>query len=149
MKKVVTIILIIMLVLIGCTNNQKSEEVDPDEVMTQYAEAIANKDSQTIVQLYGGDYEFMKNFSLEDERDDKEKVVENYLKVIPEKIFFDEIINKEKISDEEVEYEITYKTEDGSTFEVRDAETGSGIFKYTVKKIDGQYKVMNPPPYQP
>ena len=150
MKKILIILLTVLLFTVGCTSTiQSSKESNPDEIIIQYAEAISNKDAKTIVLLYGGDYEFMEIFSEEQYRNDKEKVVENYLKVIPEKIYFNEIQNKNEVSKDEFEYEITFKNENGTVFEVGDSETRNGVFKYTVRKIDGKFKVMDVPPYQP
>ncbi|QUH26211.1 hypothetical protein HZR23_11055 [Serpentinicella alkaliphila] len=149
MKKLLIILLTVLLFAIGCTSTQTKNVLNPDEIITQYAEAISNKDAKTIVLLYGGDYEFMEIFSEEQYRNDKEKVVENYLKVIPEKIYFNEIQSKNEVGKDEFEYEVTFKTENGSIFEVGDSETRNGVFKYIVRKVDGQYKVMDVPPYQP
>ena len=150
MKKLFIIALVAMLLVVGCTpKGQESEDANPDNIITQYAEAIAEKDASTIVQLYGGGYEFMERFSDEEHRDDKEKVVANYMKLIPDKISFNEIQNKNVISEDEIEYEITFKNQDGSIFEVRDADTKFSVFSYIVKEIDGKFKVMNVPPYQP
>jgi len=150
MKKLFIIALVAMLLVVGCTpKGQESEDANPDNIITQYAEAIAEKDASTIVQLYGGGYEFMERFSDEEHRDDKEKVVANYMKLIPDKISFNEIQNKNVISEDEIEYEITFKNQDGSIFEVRDADTKYSVFSYTAKEIDGKFKVMNVPPYQP
>ncbi|MNE96933.1 hypothetical protein D3C80_1952130 [compost metagenome] len=66
-----------------------------------------------------------------------------------EKIYLDSIVSKEVVNDDEIVYTITFKREDGSQFDVGDKETRNSKFKYTVKKIDGRFKVMDPPPYQP
>ncbi len=90
----------------------------------------------------------MAGSSPEVERTNKEKIFGNYLKVIPEKIYLNEIITTEIVSEEEVIYTITYKKEDGSLFDVGDTQNRTSEFQYRLKKINGQYKVIDFPPYQ-
>lgn len=122
----------------------------PDEVIRQFAQAIGDRDAERLVEMYGGDYEWLTMFSPESERRNKEKVFENYLKVLgEEKLFFNTFVSGEKISEDEYVYVITFRYEDGQLFSVNTVESSQTEFSYTVKKIDGEFKVMEPPPYQP
>lgn len=153
MKKMLLIMLIMITFLIGCSNQNEEVTVkdEAEEVINRYITAITNRDYSTLVELYGGDYDWLSNFTPDpEETNDKQKVFENYLTtVLPEKILLDSIVNKEVISDNEVVYSLTFKKEDGSQFEVRTADTRNTEFKYKVQKIDDKFKVMDPPPYQP
>jgi hypothetical protein len=146
LKKFVSFVIFILLSL-GCSNPVITSE-DPDEIIKEYTGAITNHAYDTLVDLYGGDYEWMSGFSPESERSDKKKIFENYLKVIPEKIYLNEIISKEVISNQEVIYTVTFRRADGSLFDVGDTQNRNSKFRYTVKKIGSHFKVMDPPPYQ-
>lgn len=142
------IFLCLTLLLSGCSDNKNKSLVHPDEVLKAYTTAITNQDYKTLVSLYGGSYEWISGFTNESQREDKEKIFENYLKVIPEKIFLNEIIEKQVINEEELRYTITYKKSDGTLFDVGSSASRSSKFNYTIKRINGNYKVMEPPPYQ-
>lgn len=120
----------------------------PDEIIQKYANAISDGDTRVLVELYGGDYEWLAIFSPVKERDDKEMIFENYLKVIPEKIYFNEIVEKKEGGEGEIIYTITFKKDDGSLFDVGNTQKRNNRFQYTVKNVNGRYRVMNPPPYQ-
>lgn len=102
-----------------------------------------------MVKLYGGDYDWLQMFAPESDRQDKEKIFESYIQsVMPEKISFNEIKDKKEISADEFIFVITFKDEDGTLFEVRTEDSRKTEFTYTVKRADGVFKVMEPPPYQ-
>lgn len=142
------ILLCFTLLLSGCSNEREKTLEDPDEVLKSYTTAITNHDYKSLVTLYGGSYDWLNIFTPESQRENKEKVFENFLKVIPEKIVLNEIIDKKEVSNEEFIYTITYKKNDGTLFDVGDTTSRSSKFTYTIKKINGKYKVMEPPPYQ-
>lgn len=152
MKKFIFACLIGILVVAGCTNDIKRSEPDlggPEDVLKQYVNAITDRDYATMVELYGGDYDWLQMFAPESDRQDKEKIFESYIQsVMPEKISFNEIKDKKEISEDEFVFVITFKDEDGTLFEVRTEESSKTEFTYTVKKVDGVFKVMEPPPYQ-
>lgn len=155
------LLLMILLVGTGCNagNVDTPEQVhDPmgkqeevaDDVIIRYAAAIRDRDAKELVKLYGGDYDWLSGFSEEGVRDDKEQVFKNYLNaVLPVSIELSEIVEKEVISDQAYRYTLTFKNADGTQFEVREAENSNHLFQYTVQMMDDQYKVMEPPPYQP
>ncbi|MNP27523.1 hypothetical protein D3C76_1204390 [compost metagenome] len=154
MKKSILALLFMIAYVIGCSNQNQETAVkdEAEEVLNQYTTAITEHDYSSLVELYSGDYDWLSNFSSEEERNDKEKVFANYLTAVlgeTEKIYLDSIVSKEVVNDDEIVYTITFKREDGSQFDVGDKETRNSKFKYTVKKIDGRFKVMDPPPYQP
>lgn len=81
----------------------------------------------------------MAVFSPKEERDDKEKIFKNYLRVIPVKIYFNEIIEKEEVSEKEIIYTITFRREDGTLFDVGDTQSRHNHFQYTVRKVGGRF----------
>lgn len=152
MKKFIFACLIGILVVAGCTNDIKRSEPalsGPEDVLKQYVNAITDRDYATMVELYGGDYDWLQMFAPESDRQDKEKIFESYIQsVMPEKISFNEIKDKKEISENEFVFVITFKNEDGTLFEVRTEDSSKTEFTYTVKRVDGVFKVMEPPPYQ-
>lgn len=125
------------------TNGEKAENT-----IIKYGAAIADRDTKTLAELYGGSYDWLEMFAPETDRTNKEKIFEAYLQIIPDLYKYNEYIKKTKVSDDEYIFVITFKREDGSLFDVGDTESRHSTFTYTVKKIDGQFKVMEPPPYQ-
>lgn len=152
MKKFIFACLIGILVVAGCTNDIKRSEPalgGPEDVLKQYVNAITDRDYATMVELYGGDYDWLQMFAPESDRQDKEKIFENYIQnVMPEKISLNEIKEKKEISEDEFAFVITFKDEDGALYEVRTVDSSNTEFTYTVKRVDGVFKVMEPPPYQ-
>lgn len=152
MKKFIFACLIGILVVAGCTNDKKRSEPTlggPEDVLKQYVNAITDRDYATMVELYGGDYDWLQMFAPESDRQNKEKIFESYIQsVMPEKISFNEIKDKKEISEDEFVFVITFKDEDGTLFEVRTEDSSKTEFTYTVKRVDGVFKVMEPPPYQ-
>lgn len=145
-RKLLFIILVI-LIFTSCTTNKVIDE-HPDQILKQYAKAISESDCKTLVRLYGGEYEFMEGFSPKDDRSNHEKVFKNYLKILPDTIFLDEIIEKTVQNENEIMYVVTFKRTDGSLFDVGDTQNRSSQFRFALKKINGRFMVMDPPPYQ-
>lgn len=138
-----------MIILVGCSNSKTEVNFnDPEQVMIHYAHAIANKDIRMLVRLYGGEYDWISGFSPEKDRENKEVIFKNYLEVIPEKIRFHEILKSEKINEEEYIFTITFQKEDGTLFDVGDTQSRSNEFRYRIMKVNEQFMVMDPPPYQ-
>ncbi|MFX3634572.1 MAG: hypothetical protein ACE3L7_15885 [Candidatus Pristimantibacillus sp.] len=148
MKKLFLFSLICM-VFAGCSSNNTKDYDDSEVVLEQYIQAITDHDSNELVRLYGGSYDWLVQFSPEENKDNKQKLIENYLKTIPQNLQLNEIVEKKEVSKDEYVYVITFKQEDGNLFEVREADLKKSEFTYTVKKIDQQFKIMEVPPYQP
>lgn len=125
------------------TNSSESEGA-----ILSYTSAIAEKNTDVLVYLYGGSYDWIAMFSPEADREDKYKVFENYLQVIGEPITFGDILEKTEVNKDEFIYVVTFKREDGTLFDVGTTESRTNTFTYTVKRMDGYFKVMEPPPYQ-
>lgn len=137
------------MVIAGCASSDTEDDVDAEVVLKQYIQAIADHDSNELVRLYGGSYDWLVQFSPEENKDNKQKLIENYLITIPQNLQLNEIVEKKEVSKDEYMYVITFKKEDGTLFEVREADLKRSEFTYTIKKIDQQFKVMEVPPYEP
>ncbi|MGM0712061.1 hypothetical protein [Brevibacillus parabrevis] len=138
---------IIAALLAGCIQADEKEEnntQDPDIVLNQYFDALSKQDYNTMVKLYGGDYESLIGNNPSVAKDDYAKLLENYCTINGGNIVkIDTIIEKTKISDAKYIYKLSFKYLDDTSF-----ENGKQI-EYTVKKIDDSFKVMGLPPYIP
>jgi len=142
MKKSLIIILV-LLFLVGCRGIQKQEISDPELVLTNYIIAMENKDTDIILEHYGGNYEIL------DEIDPKNRnnALKDYLTSIPA-LHLNKIIEKKEISVNEYEFVVNFAISTGEIFETKNTTSTNSTFKYPVKKIDGKFKVMELPPYQ-
>lgn len=153
MKKIVFACVICALFLVGCSNNNEanSDKISPDEnfqqTLEQYIQAIANKDAEKMVELYGGSYQGLMNVSPETDPDNEVELFNKYLELIPN-ISLKEILDQTEVSKDEYQFVITLQHEDGTLFQTREFDTITDKFTYTVKRVDGRLKVMEVPPYQ-
>ncbi|MNW18118.1 hypothetical protein D3C71_2175530 [compost metagenome] len=67
---------------------------------------------------------------------------------MPGAIKLKDIVKRTQVSPDEYVYVVTFQYEDGTLFETRAVEMTNSQFTYTVKRINGAFKVMEPPPYQ-
>lgn len=154
MKRMIFVCVICAFFLAGCSNNNRvnSDKMSPDEnvqhTLEQYLQAIANKDADTLVELYGGSYQGFMNLSPETDPDDEQKLFNQYLELIPN-ISLKEILDQTEVSKDEYKFVITFQHEDGTLFQTQESDIITDKFTYTVKRVDGRLKVMEVPPYQP
>ena len=154
MKKIIFISVICAVFLVGCSNNneanldQMSSEENLQHTLEQYIQAIANQDTEKLVELYGGSYQAFMNLSPNTDPDDKQKLFDQYLELIPN-ISLKEILEQTEVSEDEHKFLLTLKHEDGTLFQTREFDTITDKFTYTVKRVDGRLMVMEVPPYQP
>lgn len=154
MKKIIFACVICAFFLVGCSSNNEAnpDKISPDEnlqhTLEQYMRAIANKDAETLVELYGGSYQGLMNLSPETDPDDEQELFNQYLELIPD-ISLKEIVDQTEVSKDECKFVITLKHEDGTLFQTQEFDTITDKFTYTVKRVDGRLKVMEVPPYQP
>lgn len=120
---------------------------NPQDTLEQYMQAIANQDATKLVELYGGSYQGLMNLFPETDPNDKMKLFEQYLKLLP-KISLNKIIEQTEVSENESKFVITLKHEDGTLFQTREFDTITEKFTYTVKRVNGKLKLMELPPYQ-
>jgi hypothetical protein len=120
---------------------------NPQDTLEQYIQAVSNRDAVQLVELYGGSYQGLINLFPKTDPDDKEKLVEQYLKLMP-KITLNEIISQSEGSKDEYKFVITLKQEDGTLFKTREFDTITDKFTFTVKKVDDKLKILQLPPYQ-
>lgn len=154
MKKIIFACVICAFFLVGCSNNN---EANPDNMsldenfqltLEQYMQAIANRDADTLVELYGGSYQGFMNLFPETDPDDEQKLFNQYLELTPN-ISLKEILDQTEVSKDEYKLVITLKHEDGTLFQTQEFDIITDKFTYTVKRVDGRLKVMEAPPYQP
>ncbi|UQZ32741.1 hypothetical protein C2I18_03715 [Paenibacillus sp. PK3_47] len=154
MKKMIFACVICALFLVGCSSNNEanSDKMSPDEnvqqTLEQYMQAIANKDAEKLVELYGGSYQGLMNLSPETDPEDEQKIFNQYLELIPN-ISLKEILDQTEVSKDEYKFVITLQHEDGTLFQAQESDIITDKFTYTVKRVDGKLKVMELPPYQP
>ncbi|MEJ8548556.1 hypothetical protein [Brevibacillus borstelensis] len=136
-----------LVLLCSCSSVNKATEMndkDPDQVLNAYFEAVSKKDYATIVTYYGGEYQTLIGYNPSVPQDDYAKLMEEYCTVNGGNIVkIDKIIEKTKVTDDEYIYKLSFLYPDNTSF-----ENGKQI-EYTVKNIDGSFKVMDLPPYIP
>lgn len=120
---------------------------NPRDTLAQYIQAVAERNAVKFVELYGGGYQGLRNLFPETAPDDKQKLVEQYLKLMT-KISLKEIISKSEESKDEYKFVITLQQEDGTLFQTREFDKIINKFSYTVKRVDDKLKIMELPPYQ-
>jgi hypothetical protein len=161
MKKILFVCVICAFFLVACSNNNEANsdkmsppvstnintEENPQHMLEQYIQAIADQDAVKLVELYGGSYQGLMNISPETDPDDEQKLFNQYLKLMPN-ISLKEILDQTEVSKDEYIFVITFKQEDGTLFQTREFDTITDKFTYTVKRVDGKLKVMELPPYQ-
>jgi len=140
------------LTLSQSTNSKEESKNDnaienPQDTLEQYIQGIANQDASKLVELYGGSYQGLINLFPETDPNDKQKLFDQYLKLMP-KISLKEILEQTEVSKDECTFLITFKQEDGTLFHTREFDTITDEFTYTAKRVDGNLKVMELPPYQ-
>lgn len=128
------------------SKNENVVEI-PQDTLEQYMQAIANQDAAKLVELYGGSYQGLINLFPETDTNDKLKLIDQYLKLLP-RISLNEILEQTVVSKDEYIFVITLKLEDGTLFHTREFDTITEKFTYTVKRVDGKLKMMELPPYQ-
>jgi len=128
------------------SNNENAIE-NPQDTLEQYIQGIANQDAAKLVELYGGSYQGLINLFPETDPNDKQKLFDQYLKLLP-KISLKEILDQTEVSKDEYKFVITLKQEDGTLFHTREFDTITDKFTYTAKRVDGKLKMMELPPYQ-
>lgn len=147
----------LLLVLVGCSNNLEgySGKVEAEETLRTYTKAFANQDASVIYELYGGSYEwlesFLRGFLPEIDLADKKGIINNYVKqgIMP-RISLNEILEQKEVNEDEYVFVVNFINEDGTPFITREADTiRDKEFTYTLKRVDGKFKVMELPPYQP
>jgi len=128
------------------SNNENAIE-NPQDTLEQYIQAVADQDAKTLVELYGGSYQGLINLFPETDPNDKQKLFDQYLKLLS-KISLEEILEQTEVSKDEYKFVITLKQEDGTLFQTREFDIITDKFTYTVKGVDGKLKIMELPPYQ-
>jgi len=68
---------------------------NPQDTLEQYMQAIANQDAAKLVELYGGSYQGLINLFPETDTNDKLKLIDQYLKLLP-KILLNEILEQNR-----------------------------------------------------
>ncbi len=128
--------------IVGCSaSNEKNNEVLPEQVLQSYFDSIANNDFKAVVSLYGGDYDLLQSYNPDISPTDYESLFRNFINHNGGQIVkIEQIHDKKNISDDEFQFDVTF-TQEGEKFR-------NGLhYTYTVKKINGQWKVMELPPY--
>ena len=137
------------LTLIQTANSQEGSKDEnavenPEVMLEQYILAITDQDAEKLVELYGGSYNGLENLFSETDPNDKQKLFEQYLNMMP-KISLKEVIEQTEVSKDEYKFVITLEQEDGSLFQTREIDTLTDKITYTVKRVDGKLKMMELP----
>jgi hypothetical protein len=119
--------------------------------------SLWNRDYETSVERYGGSYEILQDWNPELAPDDhagllKNGCEKNGLECLPLR----RIVEENWVSPDEIRFIVEFLNPDGSRLE-RGGCCGASLedssiqtqFEYTVKQIDGRWKVMDLPPYLP
>lgn len=128
-------------------SKKKVVTVNPQETLEAYMQAIASQDAEALVELYGGSYQGLRNLFSETDLNDKHALVKQYLELGP-KVSLKEILSRTEVSKDVYTFVVAFKNEDGTRFGVREFDTITDTFTYTVKMVNGKLKVMELPPYQ-
>jgi len=135
------ILIMIVLLFAGCSNTSENID-DPDKVLKEYFELLAKEDYEAAISYYGGSYEELEGYAPNVDPKDKPALYKNYVQVTGGALVrLDEIIKKEEVNSGHYNYVVSFETPDGEIF--RNGQQ----YEYTVKKIDGRFKVMELIPY--
>lgn len=145
-KKLLRILFVCFSILAGGCNNDppvtNPVPNTPDEVLRQYFVSIENQEYHIAAELYGGDYEMLRSNNPEVAPDDYQTLLKRYMELHGGTVVkIDKILKKTNVSEDEYVYELTFLSSDNKPFR-------NGLhYTYTVKKINGQFKVLELPPY--
>lgn len=158
MKKIVIIGIMMIMTLVGCAKQQPSDEaMEAEKTLTIFFDAVSQKKFNQALGLFTEDKETRESINIynPDGETEHTDIIENYceatLTCLPAVI-----IGTKKISDEEYVFSTQFKKDDGTIFvfgpccgATEEEMPPRDIFDYTVKKIDGKFKVTTPPIYVP
>lgn len=125
-------------------SKDENAALNPQDTLEQYILAITNQDAGKLVELYGGSYNGLVNLFSETDPNDKQKLFEQYLNMMPT-IYLKEVLEQTEVSKDEYKFVITLEQEDGSMFQTREIDTLTDKIIYTVKRVDGKLKMMELP----
>lgn len=157
MKKLIGVCVMCILLLVGCNNNDASKVnlEKAEEVFTQYIEANLKHDYATVYNLYEGsaeDWAWLAAYAqMEDGSATKEQILENYVKVqvAQQNYSLNEIVEKKAVSEDEFAFTFNLKNEDGSKVNLMsDLNEPYTDIIFTVRNVDGKFKVVDLFPYQ-
>lgn len=150
MKHNLIVLTALFLILIGCSKAAITYS-NPEEALKTYFISTENGDLDSIMDLYGGDYKELQSWFPNIKPSDHKKLLEMYLgnKQSGTVILLNEIKNKVEVSNNEFHFTVTLNNKDGSPFIVSRSDKSWDTFLYTVKLINGKYKILElPKPYQ-
>jgi len=154
MKTIISLTLLALVLAACSTGNLQTEEDAAEQSMRAFFSTLANGQYAEAVHLYGGEYEILAGWNPDLSPTDYESLWQrgcgqNGL-VCMEVL---EVVNAVE-TESGFEFTVTFMTKDGELFQFTGCcgETlPEPIMEYVigVEKVDGDYKVLSPPPYMP
>ena len=170
-KKTISILVIIMLAGFGIykisTENKsgqitsiKSEPAKAEEALVSFFMHLNNQDFEKALVLFElngstSSWEWLENFSLPEDRNDKAKVLQRYCEATGTCLQA-EVIEIKKEAADSYNLLVQFQKTDGNTFVLgpccgasEEEMPPQDKFEFKVKKIDGEFKVITAPIYVP
>ena len=135
----------------GSQNSTESELQTAQTVLENFFTYLANKQYEKAAALYGWGHDDDPGNNLQTwPRVNNAETFKNYCQSVGT-CFKTKILTGAEIGGDEYKFIVQFLTDEGEIYEhpsVLDFETSTD-FDFKVKKIDGQFKVINPPLYRP
>lgn len=141
--KIYFILITLLLVMTGCTGKAEEYPDDPETLVQAYFNSLYDENYEKVATYYGGTYEELQGYHPQMNGNDHAALFEAYIEITGGQLVNIESIIKinEIRTNEEYSFELTFIDKKGTSFRE------GMVYTYSVKKVDGQYKVMELPPY--
>lgn len=133
----------LLLLIAGCTEKIEVYPDDPETIVQAYFKSLYDENYNQVIIYYGGTYEELQGYHPQMDGNDRAALFRAYIEITGGQLVkIDSIVKMTEIrADEEYSFELTFIDKEGKSFR------GGMIYTYSVKKVDGQFKVMELPPY--
>jgi len=141
--KLYFILFALFFLVTGCIEKSEKYPDNPETVLQAYFNSLYEENYDQVVNYYGGTYELLQGYNPQIDSNDHAALFKAYIEINGGQLVkIDSIIkNKEIRMNEEYSFELTFIDKEGNSFRE------GMVYMYSVNKIDGQYKVMELPPY--
>lgn len=141
--KIYFILISLLFILTGCTEKTEEYPDDPETLMKAYFNSLYDENYDKVATYYGGTYEELQGYHPQMDNNDHAALFKAYIEITGGQLVkIESIININEIrTNEEYSFELTFIDKKGNSFRE------GMVYTYSVKKVDGRYKVMELPPY--
>ncbi len=160
MKKTAILTIAFMLMLAGCSSQKQSIDSETqlaETTLTSFFDNLSQQKFDKAVEFFTSDQEMRNNLSIygPEQKTGKADIMENYCTSVPSCLKVN-IRDAKKMNDGEYTFKVQFHQKDGKLFilgpccgATEKEMPPQDTFDFTVKKIDGIFKVTTPPVYVP